>query len=638
MDNPQHIPAIEKILKRILGNEQLTGTETIIRCAVGWLTDHWQNEKKPESAFITLEIAEIAAADLHLALEPVLAIILKDIIDRVSYPELCLESSDEKLIREFINGIRKIERLDTTKSATNAENFIKLLLTLSDHIRVILIRIAFQLRSMRNIGNYSEAQQKQIMDESGMIFIPITHRMGFYKIKSEMEDLVLKWKDPATYGEIASKLSSTKKVIDKYSENFIRPIRKRLNENQFDCEIKSRIKSVSSIYRKMQMQKVEFEKVYDLFAIRVILNNTIENEKSDCWKIYSLVTDIYPPNPRRLRDWISRPKSNGYESLHTTVIGPDGKWVEVQIRTRRMDEIAEKSAAAHWKYKSGKQKDETDFFKNLREMLENPGGTAKEPSVSKEKKALYTDEIFIFTPKGDLKKLKAGYTVLDFAWEIHTDVGATCTGGIVNGKMVPLKHVLKNGDTVRILTSRNQKPNRDWLDFVQSPRVIAKIRHALKMETYKESEWGKEIIKNKVSSLGHEFTDPLVNRLIEYFDCENFLDLYQRFGEGKLDPLKIKKALAEKEPEPVQQKAESVPQVISEVFSGKQDYIIIDKNLPSVHYQFAGCCNPIPGNPIFAFVSVTKGIKVHKTTCSNARQLITRYPYRVLEARWKEKK
>jgi GTP pyrophosphokinase len=389
----------------------------------------------------------------------------------------------------------------------------------------------------------------------------------------------------------------------------------------------------------MIAQKVEFDKVYDLFAIRIILDNTIEDEKSDCWKVYSLVTDIYTPNPRRLRDWITLPKSTGYESLHTTVIGPEGKWVEVQIRTRHMDDIDEKSIAAHWKYKStGKTDGQTEFYAAIREMLENPVPSSPEMDISREKKELYRDEIFIFTPKGDLKKLKAGYTVLDFAYEVHTNIGSTCTGAIVNGTMVPLKHVLKNGDTVKILTSRNQKPSHNWLEFVKSPRVQTRIRHALKMETYKDSDAGKEILKNKVTQLGMEFTDLVINKLVDFFSCENYLDLYQRFGEGKLDPLKIKKAIAEPEIK-VQPgatpKEESFPERISEVISGKKDFIIIDRKIDSIHYEFAKCCNPIQGDNIFAFVSVTQGIRIHKTTCPNAHDLISRYPYRIMEARWK---
>ncbi|MGA3015278.1 MAG: TGS domain-containing protein, partial [Bacteroidales bacterium] len=458
-------------------------------------------------------------------------------------------------------------------------------------------------------------------------------------IKTELEDLVMKYSEPVTYSQIQQKIQETQKDRDRYTSEFIRPIEERLKENGFVCEIKSRVKSVPSIYRKMIAQKVEFDKVYDLFAIRIILDNTIEDEKSDCWKVYSMITDIYTPNPRRLRDWISFPKATGYESLHTTVIGPEGKWVEVQIRTRHMDDIAEKSIAAHWKYKSAVKTDgQTNFYAAIREMLENPVPALPEMDISREKRELYRDEIFIFTPKGDLKKLKAGYTVLDFAYEVHTNIGATCTGAIVNGTMVPLKHVLKNGDTVKILTSRNQKPSHNWLEFVKSPRIQNRIRHALKMEAYKDSDAGKEILKNKVTQLGLEFTDLVINKLVDAFGCDNYLDLYQRLGEGKLDPLKIKKVLMEPEikVQPgVPSKDESFPERISEVMTGKKDFIIIDRKIDSIHYEFARCCNPIQGDNIFAFVSVTQGIRIHKTTCPNAHELISRYPYRILEARWK---
>ena len=514
------------------------------------------------------------------------------------------------------------------------------MLTLSEDIRVILIHLAQHLYEIRHIDEYPAEKQKLITGETSLLYIPLTHRIGLYSIKTELEDRVFRFSEPETYGMLEQKLMETQKERDHYTNTFILPIEKCLKENGFDCEIKSRIKSIPSIHRKIQMQKVDFEKIYDLFAIRIIQNNTLENEKADCWKIYSLVTDIYPPNPRRLRDWISYPKSTGYESLHTTVIGPEGKWVEIQIRNRRMDEIAEKTVAAHWKYKMDNKPDgKTEFFASLREMLENPVIAPFAKPVSKEKKSLYTDEIFVFTPKGDLKKLKAGYTVLDFAYEIHSSIGSTCTGAILNGVMVPLKHVLQNGDTVKIITSRTQKPSHNWLDFVKSPKVITRIRHALKMETYKDSDAGKEIIKNKFSQIGLEFNDLMVRRLVDYFACDNHLELYQRFGEGKLDPMRIKKAIAETAPELHQAtagKEENFPERMSEVMTGKQDFIIIDNRLNSVHYQFAKCCNPVPGDKIFAFVSITQGIRIHKTNCSNARQMITRYPYRILEARWKE--
>ena len=542
-------------------------------------------------------------------------------------------------VMEMITGMQKIDRLDTSKHLSNSENFIKLLLTLSGDIRVILVQLAFRLYDTRNLVKYPPEVQAKICGESSSLYIPIAHRLGLYRVKTEMEDCVMKFTEPEIYRQLEQKLKETQKDRDQYAMNFIKPIGESLNTNGFDCEIKNRIKSIPSIWRKMQVQNVEFERVYDLFAIRIILKNTVENEKADCWKVYSLVTDIYTPNPRRLRDWISFPKPTGYESLHTTVIGPEGKWVEVQIRTSRMDEIAEKSFAAHWKYKTGHHPGlNTDLFASIREMLEKPVQSGQERSANLEKKALYTDEIFVFTPKGDLKRLKAGYTVLDFAFEIHTGIGASCTGAIVNGKMVPLKHVLQNGDRVKILTSKTQKPSHNWLEFVKSPRVIARIKHTLKMETYKDSDQGKEIIRNKVTALGFEFTDIVITRLIRYFECENNLDLYQKFGEGKLDPLKIKKALAETEQEnqPVHPGKETIiPEKLPDLPSEKQDYIFIEERLNSVQYQFSKCCNPIPGDKIFAFVSVTQGIKIHKTNCSNAHQLVTRYPYRIHEARWK---
>ena len=628
----------EKKLEEILVFDQLLGREEIIFRAYRQLVDFLEKEKDPEKIEDIISRAEIMVGDLNMGFEPVSAVLLKLPAEKKVITGEQIEKDFGKNVRELISGLIKIDNLDKQKFTSNAENFIKLLLTLSEDIRVILIRLGQQLHEIRNIHSFPGEQQKLIVDETSMLYIPIAHRIGLYKIKKELEDRVMQFSDPDTYVRIEQKILETQKDREKYSADFIRPIAKQLKENGFDCEILSRVKSIPSIRRKMQVQKVEFEKVYDLFAIRIIINNTIENEKSDCWKVYSVVTDIYTPNPRRLRDWITYPKVTGYESLHTTVIGPEGKWVEVQIRTRRMDDVAEKSIAAHWRYKTdGKSGDKTEFYAAIREMLEKPAAGSAEAMISKDKRAVYSDEIFIFTPKGDLKKLKNGYTVLDFAFEIHTGIGSTCTGAIVNGTMVPLKHVLKNGDTVKILTSKNQKPNHDWLDFVKSPRVQARIRHALKMESYKESELGKELIKNKVIQLGYEFNDSIVNKMVGYFSCENFLDLYQRFGEGKLDPLKIKKSLQEPEPQAtLPAKEESIPGQISGVYTGKQDYITIDKNIHSLHYQFAKCCSPIPGDKIFAFVSITQGIKIHKTNCSNAHEMITRYPYRILEARWKE--
>jgi GTP pyrophosphokinase len=628
-------------IEKLLDYEQLNGERTTLRKAFAAMLD--QTERDDDSGYVqmALETAVIILEDMNLGPDSVKCLMLKNLADKGALSPERIENDYGKPVRGLIEGIQKLERLDTKKYSTNTENFIGLLLTLSDDIRVLLIRLGMRLYDMRHLAGYSLEKQNMITGETQALYIPIAHRLGLYQIKNELEDRVMRFKDPETYALIETKLRDTKDDRDRYTDYFINPIARQLIENGFDCELKSRIKSIPSIQRKMLTQKVEFEKVYDLFAIRVILNNTVENDAADCWRIYSLITDTYPPNPRRLRDWISFPKPTGYESLHTTVIGPEGRWVEVQIRTRRMDEVAEKGLAAHWKYKAGNKAQTRDaLFADIRELLENPVQTSLEMSISREKKALYTDEIFIFTPKGDLKRLKSGYSVLDFAFEIHSEIGSTCTGAIVNGKMVPLKHILQNGDMVKILTSKAQKPNPGWLEIVKSPRNIARIKHALKMEAYKEADFGKELIKNKVIQLGYEFADVQVNKLAAYFGCENIMELYQRFGEGKADLSKIKKALLEPDPgiPPSPAREETFPEQISGMMAGKEDFVIIDPKIKSLHYQFARCCSPAPGNLIFAFVSVSQGIKIHKTTCSNAHQLITRYPYRVLEARWKEMK
>lgn len=621
----------------LLEHEELSGSKYLLRKAFGLMLNHSNTGNEAGYAGMVVETAQIILEEMDLGLESVLCCVLKNVVDKGGISNDEIDQIYGRPVRLLLEGIRKVEGLDTKKYHTNTENFIGLLVTLNDDIRVLLIRLAMRLYDMRNLAGYPPEKQHIITGETKALFIPIAHRLGLYKIKNELEDLVMHFTDPENYSMIGRKLEESRTDRDQYTAEFIKPIAARIAESGFDCEIKSRVKSIPSIYRKMKVQKVDFEKVYDLFAIRIILNKNVENDAADCWKLYSLVTDIYTPNPRRLRDWISFPKPTGYESLHTTVIGPEGRWVEVQIRTRRMDEIAEKGFAAHWKYKSGdKSSSSSDHFAHLRELLEKPSRASLERSITTEKKALYTDDIFIFTPKGDLKKLKLGYSVLDFAYEIHTGIGATCTGAIVNGKMVPLRYTLMNGDTVKILTSKNQKPSKGWLEILKSPKNIAKVKHALKMEAFKDAESGKEIIKNKVIQLGYEFTDTVIHKLTAFFECEHVLELYQRFGEGKADPIKIKKALAE--PETVvaaPPKEESFPETVSGIKAGKQDFVIIDPKIKSLHYQLAKCCQPAPGSSIFAFVSVTQGIRIHRTSCSNAHQLITRYPYRVLEARWK---
>ncbi|MCX6285128.1 MAG: HD domain-containing protein [Bacteroidetes bacterium] len=487
--------------QNLITDARLSEGKPLLEKTLSFINQDTVRSEFPSLPEASCEISYILLCEMDQDAETMVAVMLKDLFDKGKINLEKLVSEYGPGVATLLMGLQKIDRFDTRKAHTNVENFIKLLLTSSDDIRVILIRIAQKLHALRHIEETGEVQQTEILKEAAMLYLPITHRIGLYKLKTEFEERIMRYSKPDIFQFVEQKLAETHADRDKFSRDFIRPIEETLKEHGFDCEIRRRTKSIPSIYRKMQAQKVEFEKVYDLFAIRIILNGIVESEKADCWKIYSLVTDIYTPNPRRLRDWISFPKSTGYESLHSTVIGPDGRWVEVQIRTRRMDEVAEKGVAAHWKYKAGeKGGGETDLFTAIREMLETPVNN-QGVTTTKEKRALYSDEIFIFTPKGDLKRLKNGYTVLDFAFEVHTTIGHTCTGALVNGKIVPLKHTLRNGDTVKILTSKNQKPNSGWLEFVRSPRNIARVKHALKMEQYKDADLGKEIIKNKVLQL-----------------------------------------------------------------------------------------------------------------------------------------
>jgi GTP pyrophosphokinase len=555
----------------LLGYWDLNDSKYLLRKSFGLMLNAAASDREPGHAQMVLDTVHIILEEMNLGLKPVLCCILKNVAEKgILSPDNIAHEFGET-VRIFIEGIQKLEQLDTSKYDTNQENFIGLLVTLFDDIRVLLIRLAMRLYDIRHLENYSLDKQCIIVGESRMLYLPIAQRLGLYQIKRELEDLVMRYINFPVYQQIERKLYETKANRDQYTADFISPIAQRLAENGLDCEIKSRVKSIPSIYRKMTTQKVDFEKVYDIFAIRIILNKTNENETADCWKIYSIATDIYSPNPNRLRDWISFPKQNGYESLHTTVKGQEGRWVEIQIRSRRMDDFAEKGYAAHWKYKSdGKEIIEADLFTGLREILAHPAGVSLEKLITREKMALYTDDIFVFTPEGDLKKLRLGYTVSDLAKEIINETGLTCTGAIVNGKMVPLKHTLANGDTVKLLTLKNRKPHKDQLEILKRTWNLTRLKKALKIEAVRETISGIH--------------------------------------------------------------AES----ISNIKAGKEDFVIIDPTVKSLHYQFARCCDPTPGNSIFAFVSITQGIKIHRTSCANTHQLIKKYPYRVLEARWKE--
>jgi len=566
----------------LLGYWDQNDSKYLLRKSFGLMLNTAASDEETGYAQMVLDTVHIILDEMNLGLKPVLCCILKNVAEKgILSPENIAHEFGET-VRTFVEGIQKLEQLDTSKYDTNQENFIGLLVTLFDDIRVLLIRLSMLLYDMRHLSNYSAEKQGSIVGESRVLYLPIAQRLGLYRIKRELEDRVMRFINFPVYEQIERKLHETKAKRDKYTADFISPIAQKLAENGLDCEIKSRVKSIPSIYRKMTTQKVDFEKVYDLFAIRIILNKTNENETADCWKVYSLATDIYSPNPNRLRDWISFPKQNGYESLHTTVKDPEGRWVEIQIRSRRMDEFAEKGYAAHWKYKSdGKEIIEADLFNGLREILAHPAGVLLERLILSEKIATYTDDIFVFTPEGDLKKLRLGYTVSDLAKEVIYKTGLTCTGAIVNGKMVPLKHALANGDTVKLLTSKTRKPHKGQLEILKRTWNLTRPKEAVKIESARET----------ISGI-HAVSSP---------------------------------------------KESHFPESISNIKAGKEDFVIIDPTVKSLHYQFARCCDPAPGNSIFAFVSITQGIKIHRTSCANTHQIIKRYPYRVLEARWKEK-
>ncbi len=548
-------------------------------------------------------------------------------------------------IADIVSGLIKVNALEMNESAMASDNYIKLLISLAEDMRVILIKIASRLHKIRCAERYNEQYRMKLAIEVSYLYTPLAHKLGLYNIKTEMEDLYLKYTDRESYDYILTKISESKASRDKYIAEFIAPIDAKLKETGLNYDIKGRVKSISSINNKLKKQKIDFESIYDLFAIRIILNSPLDKEKAECWQVYSIVTDMYTPNPKRLKDWLSIPKSNGYESLHTTVLGPESRWVEVQIRTRRMDEIAERGLAAHWKYKGVKgQSKMDDWLTNLREMLENNSLDSGE-KLENFKLDLYDDEIYVFTPKGDLHKLPNGATVLDFAFSIHSRVGSTCVSGLINGKNVSIRHKLKNGDQIEIITSPNQSPKQDWLSFVSTSKAKNKIRQSLKEEANKQVEIAKEMLKRRVKNRKIEINESVMMRLIKKLGFKTITDFYIKIADESLDVnsvidqyVDLEKKDAETHERHESVSAENyVPQSLEyakEVTSKEE--LILDKNLTGVDYKLAKCCNPIYGDDIFGFVS-SQGIKIHRSNCPNAQDMISRFGYRVIPARWSGK-
>jgi len=537
-----------------------------------------------------------------------------------------------------IEEFSKISNLDTTTIQGQAENMRNLILTLATDFRVILMKIAERLYLMRQMELLNEKEQIELSAESRFIYSPLAHRLGLYNVMSEMEDISMSVLEREEYNSIAEKLKASTQRRNRFIKEFIKPLQEDLDREKFRAEIKGRPKAISSIWRKMKKQKVEFEEVYDKFAIRIIVDTPLKKEKADCWKVYSIITDHYQPNPERLRDWISAPKSNGYESLHTTVVIPGGDWVEVQIRTARMNEIAERGLAAHWKYKGIKGQAGIDkWIERVRETLENAEMDASN-LMEDLKLSQFSREIFVFTPNGDLKKFPENATVLDFAYDIHTDVGASCAGARVNGKNVPIRYHLKNGDKVEIIRSKSQKPKMDWLNVVVTSKARGKIKLALKEVKLKEAEHGKEILKRRFRNWKVAFNDSSIRKIIQHFKYRDAIDLYYDVAIEKVELLQIKELLTSSEkaleakPEKIEE--EALDRIVKTTAKESGDFLVIDEKLANVEYKLAPCCSPILGDAIFGFVTISSGISIHRTNCPNAQQMISRYGYRVVKARW----
>lgn len=588
----------------------------------------------------SIAVARIAADEIGLASDSVISALLHNVFveNIIEFSREETEAGFGPTVTEILEGFVKINSLNTENIALQSENFRRLLLALSGDVRVILLKIADQLQDMRVLDDLSKDLQRKYSVETSHLYAPLAHRLGLYKINSELQDHSLKFLQKKEYNHIVKKLKETDLERKNFVSAFVKPIEGKLKQKGFDFEMKARTKSIFSIWNKMQKKKVDFHEVFDLFAIRIILNSKPENEKADCWQAYAVVTEEYLSNPDRLRDWITIPKSNGYESLHTTVLGPGSRWIEVQIRTVRMDDVAENGLAAHWRYKGGIGNSEFDnWLKNIREILENPELNPVD-FLDDFKVNVYEDEIFVFTPKGDLKKLPKGATLLDFAYEIHSQVGDRCVGGKVNDKQVTLKYELKNGDHISVGTSNNQKPKLDWLDFVKSSKAKARIKTSLNEERKREAERGKEILFRKLKNWKIEYSDQLIRDLLKYYKLKLAVDLYYNISSEKIDTLEIKEILTEKKEETPKDKISeiiSAEELDTLAFDSGDDYLIIDNNIKNVNYKLSKCCNPIFGDNIFGFVTINEGIKIHRNKCPNAGQMIKRYPYRVIKAKWR---
>lgn len=605
---------------------------------------HKSQRRKSGEAYIfhPVAVAQIVASEIGLDATSIASALLHDVVEDTEYTLSDLEQMFGETVARIVDGLTKISSLKKDRDVSlQAENFRKMLLTINDDPRVIIIKIADRLHNMQTMDSMRPDKQSKIASETLYIYAPLAHRMGLYNIKTELEDLSLKYTEPEVYKDLSGKITESKAQQDDYIKEFKKVIEDSLDEEGLNYQIKGRPKSIYSIRRKILAQGVTFEEVYDKFAIRIIYKSDKANEKFLAWKIYSIVTDHFRPNPTRLRDWISSPKTTGYEALHITVMGLKGRWVEVQIRSERMNEIAEKGYAAHFKYKQGNDGDSTldDWINKLQEALENPDQNAVD-FVENFKLNLYNKEIFVFTPQGELKSLPKGATPLDFAFSVHTEVGLHTRGSRVNGRLVPLSHELKSGDQVEIITSESAHPTNNWLDYATTARARAKIKSSLKDEKKELADDGKAILNRKLKSQKIPLNEKTINELVSYFKLNTSLDLFYRIGNGTIDNKMIKEFAAQRSNALMSfikskiRKPNSPPDVHKDEITNNYDSLVFGPEDQKLDYSFAKCCSPIPGDPVFGFTTINDGIKVHKNNCPNAISMRSNYAYRIIKAKW----
>ena len=626
------------------------GDKELLRLAFEMAVDaHKTMRRKSGEPYILhpLAVAKICVEEIGLGIRSTLCALLHDTVEDtdISLEDIQREFGTE--IAKIVDGLTKISTVMDTNTTQQAENFKKILLTLTDDPRVILIKLADRLHNMRTMDSMKREKQLKISSETVYVYAPLAHRMGLYAIKTEMEDLSMKYLEPDTYRFIAQKLNDTRRERTRYINDFIRPLKDKLEKADFQFEIVGRPKSIHSIWNKMKKKGVSFEEVYDLFAIRIIVDSPHEKEKEDCWKVYSMITDEYNPSPERLRDWLSNPKSNGYEALHTTVMGPGGKWVEVQIRTKRMNEIAEKGLAAHWKYKEGTT-DESRFdkwFQQIREALGNQDSNNSLDFLQDFKTSFLAEEIYVYTPKGDIRMLPIGASALDFAFSVHTAVGSRCIGAKVNHKLVPIGHKLRSGDQIEIITSAKQKPNQEWLNLVVTSKAKQKIKDTLKEEKRKVAEDGKYILQKKLDAIGGVMTQHNLDELAGFYKLNSSLDLLYEIAIKKIDLKELKDFTASGDrlflPKPVKLETEVKPEGDhpNKTYDKKDtELIIFGESSDKIMYTLANCCKPIPGDDVFGFVTTGEGLKIHRTNCPNAARLMANYGHRVVKTKWAKNK